>query len=212
MLWPASWIPGSGFHIRHLFNRRFLYQDADTLNLYYGSKNESDCELVTLPAKVKRKSAKKAQNTKDLQELIAQLFNWWYNESSNDVLAIVQPPSFIIDNKSIIKLSSIHPSELTNEAQVVFALNESQEWKNEWATKIFDVIQTYDKELYTHHRTLVAKTKANQKKAKIDQIHSEFKKDSNEWVEHIRQDVAARFLSSIMHPGPTTSLQTLLQN
>ena len=87
-------------------------------------------------------------------------------------LQLSDPPSFIIDNKSIIKLSSAHHHKLTNEAQVVVALNENQEWKNEWAVKVFDVIQTNDKELHTHCKTLVAKTKANQKKAKIDQDYS----------------------------------------
>ena len=208
--WCCDRHPGSGFHIRHFFDGRLLYQDADTLNLYYGSKNESDRELVPLPTKGKRKLAKKSRNSKDRQELVARLFNWRYIESSNDVLAVVRPASFIIDNKNIIKLSSIHPSELTNEAQVVVALNESQEWKSEWAMKIFDVIQTYDKELDTHRKTLVAKTKTNQKKAKIHQDHSKFEEDSNERAERIRQEVAARFKFSSsttgMHSGPLKTL------
>ena len=68
------------------------------------AKMNLTASLYPLPTKAKRKPAKKARNTKYRQELIARLFNWQYIEYSND-LAVVRPPSFIIDNKSIVKSS-----------------------------------------------------------------------------------------------------------
>ncbi|KAF8968077.1 hypothetical protein BDZ97DRAFT_1800730 [Flammula alnicola] len=138
--------PGTGFHVRRYFKGRLLYQDPNTLDLFYGDVDEPDHQKVMQPLKAKLKATTKSRPTKNREELVARLHLWRLDASTKDSLASVRPASFIIDNKSIIKLSKINPTEITQE-RIVTELDETEEWRDEWAGKIFEVIQKYAKEL-----------------------------------------------------------------
>jgi len=147
MEWCCSGHPGSGFHIRKYFRGRFLYQDSTTLKLFYGDVDESDREEILPPAKKKRPSKKKVRPLKERGDLKLCLLSWRTETHEHDPLAAVRPPSFILDDKGIKTLATMHLTEIRNTTQVVQALGESEEWDQEWSKKILTVIQTYDNEL-----------------------------------------------------------------
>jgi len=59
----------------------------------------------------------------------------------------VWPPTFILDNTDIKKLSMLHPAEVTGPERVVSALDETQEWQANWSEQVYEIIRTYDQEL-----------------------------------------------------------------
>ncbi|KAF8957732.1 hypothetical protein BDZ97DRAFT_1924345 [Flammula alnicola] len=176
--WCCDRHPGSGFHIRRYFKGRFLYQDG-TLSLLYGDIDEIDRKEILPPRKGKRPAGKKVRATKDRMELKSRLLLWRTDTHSNDPLASVQPPSFILDDKAIKTLAIIHPTEIRNTTQVVLALNEIDEWDQEWSKKILAVIRTYDKELDDARKAAVAQEKARQKRRKVEIDKALFQEESD---------------------------------
>ncbi|KAF8272466.1 hypothetical protein EI94DRAFT_1796088 [Lactarius quietus] len=71
---------------------------------------------------------------------------------AKDPLASVLPAYFILDDMGIKTLARLHPSNITHPGQVVDVLNETQEWQDEWAVPLFQVIQDYDHELADHRK------------------------------------------------------------
>jgi hypothetical protein len=162
--WCCDRHPGSGFHIRRHFQGRFLYQDNTTLKLFYGDVDEPDREEILLPAKEKRRSKKKVRPGKEREILKLRLLSWRTETHKHDPLAAVRPPTFILDDKGIKILATIHPTDIRNTTQVVLALDETEEWDQEWSKEIITIIQAYDNELKDTRKTATAQQKARQKR------------------------------------------------
>ncbi len=127
----------------------------------------------------------KACATNERRPLIARLLAWRASVHSNDPLTAVWPPSFIIDNGDIKVLARLHPSNVTQSEQIVTALDETDEWKDQWSRQVFEVIQAYDQELADRHKDEAARYKARQKRVKHEQDQVKFAEVSNETTERI---------------------------
>ncbi len=189
--------PSTGFHIRQFFKGRFLYQDSSSLDIYYGDVDENDRTQVLAPPKAKRKFLKSripgSRIPGDRKELVSRLFTWRLEASTNDLLAAVRPPSFIVDDKGILTLAKLHSTEVTHHKQVVSALKETQEWQDEWSTKIFNIIQNYDQELIQRHKVESVQVKERMKRAKMEQDLARFREESEKTAARIKQETLQRF-------------------
>jgi hypothetical protein len=97
----------------------------------------------------KRTRAPKGQNrpTCDRKPLQHRLHAWRNKAHQLDSLRAVRPPTFICDDKSIIKLSTIRPDKVTCPLDLVRALDETEDWQAEWAEQVFSVIREFDLEV-----------------------------------------------------------------
>ena len=138
---------------------------------------------------MKRKKGIKVRAVNERKVLASRLLAWRDEAHCADPLASVYPPSFIIDDRGIKLLASLHPSSITGPNQVVAALGETQEWNDEYSHQVFKIIQVYNCELTDHHKNKAAQHKAHQKRVKHGQDHAKFTEVSNEIEERIRQDV-----------------------
>jgi len=141
---------------------------------------------------VKRKFLK-SRIPGDRKELVARLLTWRLKASTNDPLAAVHPPSFIVDDKGILTLAKLHPAEVTHHEQVVSALKETQEWRDEWSAKIFNVIQKYDQELIRRRKVESVQVKERMKRAKMEQDLARFREESEKTAAQIEQETLQRF-------------------
>lgn len=100
----------------------------------------------------KRTRAPKGQNrpTCDRKPLQRRLHAWRDKAHQLDSLRAVRPPSFICDDKSIIKLSTIRPDKVTCPLDLVRALDETEDWQAEWAEQVFSVIREFDMDISNH--------------------------------------------------------------
>ena len=156
--------------------------------------DESDREEILPPAKEKRRSKNKVRPSKDRGVLKLRLLSWRTEIHKHDPLAAVRPPTFILDDKGIKTLATIHPTEIRNTTQVVQALNETEEWDQEWSKEIVAIIQAYDNELKGARKAATAQQKARQKRQKIDLDHAKFQEESD----RIRADTEHRIRESAM--------------
>jgi hypothetical protein len=72
--------------------------------------------------------------------------------------------------------------------QVVQALNETEEWDQDWSKEIIAIIQAYDNELKGAREAATAQQKARQKRQKIDLDQAKFQEESD----HILADTEHR--------------------
>ena len=102
----------------------------------------TDDEHAAPPLKRKRKSTK-GQNrpTINRKPLQRHLRAWRSKAHLLDPLRAIQPHSFICDDKSIVKLSTLRSNKATCVLDIVRALEETEEW----GAQVFDVIQAFDK-------------------------------------------------------------------
>ncbi|KAH9036082.1 hypothetical protein EDB84DRAFT_1658887 [Lactarius hengduanensis] len=189
--WCCNRHPGSGFQWRHFFKGQLLYQDPEG-SMYYGDVDDPERKEILRPSRKKRKGGTKSRATTERKPLITRLLAWRASVHSNDPLESAWPPSFIIDNRGIKLLAKLHPSNLTHSEQIVTALDETQEWQDQWSRQIFEVIQAYDRELAERRKDEAARFKARQKRVKREQDRVKFAEVSNEIEERIRQDVLRR--------------------
>lgn len=119
----------------------------------------------------------------------------WRNEAhKHDPLAAVRPPTFILDDKGIKTLARIYPTEIRNTTQVVQALEETEEWDQEWSKEIIAIIQAYDNELKGSRKAATAQQKARQKRQKIDLDLAKFQEESD----RIKADTERRIRESAL--------------
>ena len=175
------------------FKGRFLYQDAQTGDLYYSiSENPSDRVKVLPPLKEKRKAQDRRRTTDERKSLASRLVGWRHNAHTNDPLAAVRLPSFIIDDASIVTLAKFHPLDITM-SQIRVVLDKTAAWEEEWSLRIFDVIQQFDKDLTDLCKTTANQTKNQQKRMKHTQDLASFEEATKENEERIRLQVLQRF-------------------
>jgi hypothetical protein len=69
----------------------------------------------------------------------------WHTEAhALDPLCSVRPSTFICDNNSIVKLSTMHPDKITCVLDITRALDETEEWAEEFGSQVYHVILAYD--------------------------------------------------------------------
>lgn len=146
------------------------------------------------PPKEKRRGANKLRKPKDRAELKTRLLAWRADAHSQDYLA-VRPYSYILDDKAIKLLSTLHPTNIRSSEQLVLALNETEEWNQEFSTKILAIIHTYDQELEDLRKTSITEGKAQQKRRKTEMDLASFRADT----ERRLQDSAAQGFSRFVN-------------
>lgn len=65
---------------------------------------------------------------------------------SRFTLRSIRPPTFILDDAAIKKLTMAPASSLNSAEDVVALLEQSPEWKYMWAAEVFDVVSKYEPE------------------------------------------------------------------
>ncbi|KAJ6476423.1 P-loop containing nucleoside triphosphate hydrolase protein [Mycena vulgaris] len=134
------------FDKRSFFPGRFIYSD-ETGAIYAGDTDEAD-RVHLNPPKGKKRKKKGPVNRKMAHRapLQLRLTAWLAYAHANDHLRVVRPPSFILDTKAIKKLSAVHPDRINSVAQVISALEETEEWGVEWGGKVLAIVVAYDVE------------------------------------------------------------------
>lgn len=126
--WCCDRHPGGGFNLASYFPGQF-YTEEDCINVVK-----------------KRKSTPKRQNRPTIQRPLLQrhLRAWRTEAHAIDPLRSVRPSSFILDDKSIVILSRIRCDKVTCVLDITRALEETEEWAEEFGTQIHHVIIAYD--------------------------------------------------------------------
>ncbi|KAJ7703579.1 hypothetical protein B0H17DRAFT_1194095 [Mycena rosella] len=128
--------PELQFDKRTFFSGRFIYTDA-TGAIYAGDTDEVDRVHLNPPKNKKRKAPgpanRKVVHRGPLEILLKE---WLTSAHAPDPLRAVRPSSFILDPKGIKKVSTVHPDRMRSLPQLLFALDETEEWGGEWGDKI----------------------------------------------------------------------------
>jgi hypothetical protein len=75
---------------------------------------------------------------------LENLLRTWRSEAhQNDPLRTLRSVTWIIDDDKIKTLAALLPSKLQNPLDITQALEETEEWSNEWAQAIFNVICSF---------------------------------------------------------------------
>jgi len=188
----------------------FFYQDADTGDFYYNTPDNSlDSRIkVVLPQKEKRKAQDKRRPPDERQSLVSRLLAWRHDAHIKDPLALVTPPSLIIDDDSIISLAKIHPQDLTGYQQITVLLDQTVEWEEEWSMEIFNVIQQFDEDVIALRKTTVAQKKNQQKRMKIAQNAMSFEESTKEIEEKARIKISRQLAEQRQSSSNVQILQT----
>lgn len=110
--------------------------------------NELPSDPVSVEAE-KEKSNSKHRLTKDRPALDFRLIEWLKLEHASDTLRAVRPPHFILSQAQRLILTRTNPNQIQSPSDITSLLAESSDWADEWETKIFDVIHTFDADLHT---------------------------------------------------------------
>ncbi|KAJ7888771.1 P-loop containing nucleoside triphosphate hydrolase protein [Mycena leptocephala] len=131
---------GRKFDKRSFFPGRFIYANEKGA-IYAGDVDEQD-RVHLNPTKGKKCKAKGTPNRRldQRSNLQAQLRSWLVSAHASDPLRAVRPAFFILDAKAIKALSAVHPDRINSISQVVAALQETEEWGDEWGAKILMLI------------------------------------------------------------------------
>lgn len=119
--------------------------DATTGEPYYGAQDDPHQRLLNPKIVQKRKKPPKYRSPEDRPALISRLVAWRRRVSARH--GPFHSASFILDDKKLAKLATLHPKDLSNHEQVTILLGETADWGNEWSKSIFDLILAYDNEL-----------------------------------------------------------------
>ncbi|KAF7337279.1 P-loop containing nucleoside triphosphate hydrolase protein [Mycena sanguinolenta] len=113
--------PSKRFDKSTFFPGRFIYAD-DSGAIYAGDIGDPD--RIHLNPKTNKRKPKGPPNRKIHFVLLA-----------------------LPDPTAIKRLSIAHPSRITSAANIVYIIQETEEWAVEWSSQIFDIISGYDGEL-----------------------------------------------------------------
>ena len=194
--WCCNQHSESDFHHGHFFKGRFLYQDTQTGDLFYGAEDEPH-QIKLLPPQKKRKAYDKSRTPDERKSLASRLVAWRYKERANSPLGAVLSLSSILDDASINILSKILPQNITDYRQIKVLLDQTTDWEQTWSKKILDVIQQFDQDLADLRQTVNTQKKSQQKRAKIAQDRMNFEEATKENEERIRQEVLQRYAQQL---------------
>ncbi|KAJ7850827.1 hypothetical protein B0H14DRAFT_2581818 [Mycena olivaceomarginata] len=101
-----------------------------------GDIGEPDRVLLN-PPKGRKRKARGPPNRKvaDLRELQDRLKVWVDAANASDPLRAVRPRTFILHDKGIKALATVHPARVQSIDQVVATLQETPEWEEEWGQR-----------------------------------------------------------------------------
>ena len=127
--WCCDRHPGNGFDLASYFPGVF-YTEEDDINL----------------VNKRKKRTPKGQNRPMAQRphLQSRLRAWRTEAHALDPLHSVRPSTFICDDKSIVKLSTMHPDKITCALDITRALDETEEWAEEFGNQVYRVMLAYD--------------------------------------------------------------------
>jgi hypothetical protein len=126
------------------FPGKFVFIDPATGDGFYGDRNDPARTPVATTAE-KRKAEAKYRKVCDRPALVSRLIAW--RRLTTMRLGPFYPPSFILNDSNITKLSLIHPDNLSHHDQLVYHLGETPDWGATWAKTLFTLIQDYDNDL-----------------------------------------------------------------
>lgn len=142
-----------------------IYSDAATGIAWYGREGEPNRALLNPTAEKRRSSdepdKEKNREVADRATLASRLLVW--RRCASKGLGPFYPPDFIINDKGIVSLSLHAPGSLSSKEDVARVLGETEQWSNDWAEAIFDLVKQYDDEL-TALRPVVTKKKSTRTK------------------------------------------------
>jgi hypothetical protein len=92
----------------------------------------------------KRRTYRKVAHRDELER---RLRNWRRVVRSDDPVFRSFPDLFLLSDDAITSLAKAKPADLSNEDTVVTHLEESDEWKEDFAAEVFSVIDEYNMEL-----------------------------------------------------------------
>ncbi|KAJ6468883.1 P-loop containing nucleoside triphosphate hydrolase protein [Mycena sanguinolenta] len=166
--------PGKRFDKSTFFPGRFIYADESGA-IYAGDIDDPD--RVHLNPKTKKRKPKGPPNRKviERQELQTRLYAWLDSAHASDPLRAVRPASHILDGTAIKRLSVAHPSRITSTSNVIYIIQESDEWAVEWSRQIFDIISGYDSELARNSRSTSTTNPARKAKEKPVEDEDEYR-------------------------------------
>jgi hypothetical protein len=78
-----------------------------------------------------------------------RLVEWLKVEHAADSLSDVCPPHLILSQTQHLNLTHVHPKKINSPSDITSLLNESAEWGDEWAVKLFKVLVSFDTDLAT---------------------------------------------------------------
>ena len=87
--------------------------------------------------------------TKDQPALDYRLIEWLKVEHATDSLCAVCPPHLILSQTQHLNLTRVHPTKITSPPNIMALIEESAEWGDEWANKIFKVLVSFNADLAT---------------------------------------------------------------
>ncbi|KAJ7677144.1 P-loop containing nucleoside triphosphate hydrolase protein [Mycena olivaceomarginata] len=136
--------PAIHFDKRSFFPGRFIYEDENGA-IYAGDVDEND-RVHLNSAKKRKHNSKSTPNRKvaDRDPLQTALRSWVSTAHASDRLRAVRPASFILDPKAIKALAAVHPDRMKTVEHVAAAVEETNEWKTEWAEPILSIILEFD--------------------------------------------------------------------
>ena len=91
----------------------------------------------------------KYRKTKDQPALDYRLIEWLKVEHATDSLRAVRPPHLIPSQTQCLNLMRVHPTKITSPSDITALIEESAEWGDEWADKIFKVLVSFNADLAT---------------------------------------------------------------
>ena len=103
------------------------------------------------PTPKAKKTYNKYRPTKERPTLEYRLFKWLEHEHSIDFLRSTRHPSLILSHNQRLTLIRTHPSKITTPKSITTILDQSPEWAEEWAEKIFSVIAKFNEDIKVHN-------------------------------------------------------------
>lgn len=123
-------------------------------------------ELLADPASVDTEKAIEKPNAKyrppkERPALDYRIIEWLKLEHASDPLRTVRPPHLILSQTQRLILTRVNPKQIKSPSDITTLLNESSDWAEEWAGKLFTVFLLFEADLATLNGRKGKKRKRN---------------------------------------------------
>jgi hypothetical protein len=113
-----------------------------------GNESPADSSLVeTEISESAEKSNPKYRPPKERPALDFCLIQWLKHEHETDLLRSVRLPHFILSQTQHFNLTQVNPNQIKSPSDITVLLNESSDWEDEWALKLFNLFLLYKADL-----------------------------------------------------------------
>ena len=124
--------------------------------------NETPADLNNVDTEMAaEKSNPKYRPPKERPALDFRLIEWLKVEHKLDPLRSVRPPHLILSHTQRFILTRVNANQIKLPSDITALLNESSDWADEWALKLFNVLLQYKADLFTLNSTKGNKRKRN---------------------------------------------------